>query len=113
VRTMKVKKAEMRRAAAAGFINATDLADYLTRKGMPFRTAYRIVGQIVAQCIATGHVLEDLPLEAYREHSDLFEQDLFADIDLEQCARTRTSEGGTAPESVERQLALLEDFLNA
>ena len=111
VRTMKVKSENMYRAAQSGFINATDLADYLTKKGMPFRSAYKIVGQIVAQCIEENCVLDELSLEKYREHSELFEEDLYNEISLETCVSKRISEGGTSVESVERQVAYIRKQL--
>ena len=91
--------------AQSGFINATDLADYLVGKGLPFRSAYKISGEIVAQCIAQGTVLEELPLAAYRAHSELFGQDVYEAISLERCVAKRQSLGGTAPESVKAQIA--------
>ena len=105
IRTMKVKPENMYRAAQEGFINATDLADYLTRKGMPFRAAYKIIGEIVAECIRKHCVLDDLPLEDYRAHTDLFETDLYEEISLETCVSKRISEGGTSPDSVDAQIA--------
>ena len=101
---MRVYPDAMRRAAQGGFINATDLADYLVRRGLPFRAAYKIAGQIVAKCIETGCVLETLPLEAYRAFSDLFEQDVYDAVNLDACVRRRVSEGGPCAESVERQI---------
>ena len=112
IRTMKVKSENMYRAAQSGFINATDLADYLTKKGMPFRSAYKIVGQIVAQCIEENCVLDELSLEKYREHSELFEEDLYNEISLETCVSKRISEGGTSVESVERQVAYIRKLLD-
>jgi len=109
IETMTVKSDNMLRAAQTGFINATDLADYLVRKGMPFRSAYKISGQLVSECIRRGCVLETLPLEAYRQHSDLIGEDVYAAIDLMTCVRTRISEGGTSPDSVERQIALIKE----
>lgn len=111
IRTMKVKSENMYRAAQEGFINATDLADYLTRKGMPFRSAYKIVGQIVAECIEKKCVLDDLPMEAYRTHSDFFEDDLYNEIALETCVSKRLSEGGTSVRSVEAQIAYVRKEL--
>ena len=111
IKTMRVKKENMYRAAQEGFINATDLADYLTKKGMPFRTAYKIVGQIVAECIDKKCVLDDLPLEAYRAHSDIFEDDLYEEISLETCVSKRISEGGTSVSSVEAQIAYVREEL--
>ena len=106
--TMAAKPENMKKAAQGGFINATDLADYLVKKGMPFRSAYKISGQIVAKCIAEGKVLETLPLESYREFSDLFEDDLYQDIDLLTCVEKRISEGGTSLASVEAQIAYVK-----
>ena len=111
VATMKVKPENMKKAAQGGFINATDLADYLVKKGLPFRSAYKISGQIVAHCIAQGQVLQTLPLEVYRSYSDLFDEDLYQDIDLTACVRKRVSEGGTSPASVEAQLAWVRQRL--
>ena len=112
IRTMKVKADNMYRAAQSGFINATDLADYLAKKGMPFRSAYKIVGQIVAQCISENCVLDELSLEKYREHSELFEADLYNEISLETCVSKRISEGGTSVDSVIRQIAYVRKELN-
>ncbi len=105
IRTMKVKSENMYKAAQEGFINATDLADYLVRRGMPFRSAYKIVGQIVAECIEKKCVLDNLPLEAYLAHSNLFDETLYNEISLETCVNKRISEGGTSVASVEVQIA--------
>ena len=105
IKTMKLIPQNMYRAAQEGFINATDLADYLTKKGMPFRSAYKIVGQIVAECIEKRTVLDNLPLEAYKAHSDIFEDDLYKEISLETCVEKRISKGGTSVSSVEAQIA--------
>ena len=102
--TMTVKKDNMRRAASGGFINATDLADYLVGRGMPFRTAYKISGALVAHCIAVGTTLEALPLSKYLEYSELFDAGVYDAIDLDACVRRRVSEGGTSPESVRAQV---------
>ena len=110
--TMTVKPETMKKAAQGGFINATDLADYLVKKGMPFRSAYKISGQIVAKCIAKGCVLETLPLEEYRAFSDLFAEDLYQDIDLTTCVEKRISEGGTSASSVEAQLDYVKERLS-
>ena len=111
IETMKVIKENMYSAAQKGFINATDLADYLAKKGLPFRSAYKIVGQIVAHCIDNGLVLETMPLEDYKKYSDLFEEDLFTEISLETCVSKRISAGGTGPESVEKQIAYVENYI--
>ena len=107
--TMKARPENMKKAAQGGFINATDLADYLVKKGMPFRSAYKISGQLVAQCIREGTVLEELPLEAYKAHSELFEEDLYQDIDLLNCVEKRISLGGTSVASVEQQIAYVKE----
>ena len=109
--TMTTRPDNMKKAAQGGFINATDLADYLVKKGMPFRSAYKISGQLVAKCIAEGCVLETLPLEAYRQYSDLFGEDLYQDIDLLTCVQKRISEGGTSVQSVEAQIAYVKERL--
>ena len=109
--TMTTKPENMKKAAQGGFINATDLADYLVKKGMPFRSAYKISGQIVAQCIREGLVLETLPLEEYRKYSELFAEDLYNDIDLLTCVEKRISEGGTSVSSVEAQIAYVKENL--
>ena len=91
--TMKAKPEVMMKAAQGGFIAATDLADYLVKKGLPFRSAYKISGKIVADCIKTGQVLETLPLDSYRTYSELFDNDVYAAIDLRECVNKRVSEG--------------------
>ena len=109
--TMTTKPENMKKAAQGGFINATDLADYLVKKGLPFRSAYKISGQIVAKCIAEGHVLETLPLSEYKAFSELFEEDLYNDIDLLTCVEKRISEGGTSVASVEAQIVYVKEHL--
>ena len=109
--TMTAKPENMKKAAQGGFINATDLADYLVKKGLPFRSAYKISGQIVAQCIRDGLVLETLPLSEYKAYSDLFEEDLYKDIDLLTCVEKRISEGGTSVASVEAQIMYVKENL--
>ena len=103
--TMRTLPANMRRAAAAGFINATDCADYLTKKGMPFRDAYKLTGQMVADCIAAGKVLEELTLAEFQGYSPLFGQDVYQAIDLVNCCEGRTSYGGPSAASVKAQIA--------
>ena len=107
--TMKVNEAEMLKAAQRGFINATDLADYLVRKGMPFRSAYQISGRIVHDCIGEGQVLESLPLETYQKYSGLFGEDLYDAIDLKTAVNSRSSKGGTSKQSVMEQIAWVKD----
>ena len=113
VATMTANCENMKRAAQKGFINATDLADYLVKKGMPFRSAYKISGQLVAQCIRENKVLEELTLDEYRIHSDLFDTDLYEAIDLMVCVEKRISEGGTSVASVEKQIAYVKGVLEA
>ena len=107
--TMKIRPDNMKKAAQGGFINATDLADYLVKKGMPFRSAYKISGQLVAKCIQENTVLEDLPLDVYRQFSELFEEDLYQDIDLLTCVEKRISLGGTSVASVEQQMKYVKE----
>ncbi len=109
--TLKTIPENMKKAAQGGFINATDLADYLVKKGRPFRSAYKISGQIVAQCISEGLVLETLPLSEYQKYSELFTEDLYEDISLETCVSKRISEGGTSLNSVEAQIAYVKEML--
>ena len=111
IRTMTVHEDNMLSAAQKGFINATDLADYLVKKGLPFRSAYKIAGQIVAKCMADGQVLETLPLESYQAFSPLFAEDLYSCIDLRTCVEKRVSQGGTSLRSVEMQLSWVEEQL--
>ena len=109
--SMKINKENMLESAQKGFMNATDLADYLVIKGLPFRDAYKISGSVVAYCIQTGHILEDLPLSEYKKFSTLISDDVYQAIDLANCVQKRSSEGGTSTESVKKQLAFLEDAL--
>ena len=111
IKTIKANTENMKRAAQKGFINATDLADYLVKKGMPFRSAYKISGSLVAYCIENDTVLEELPLEAYKEYSPLFETDLYNEIDLMVCVEKRISEGGTSVDSVKAQINYVKEIL--
>jgi len=101
--TMTVREDNLRKAAAGGFINATDCADYLVKKGMAFRDAYKITGELVALCIAQGKTLETLELSAYREKSPLFGEDVYGAISLETCVEGRVSQGGPRADSVRAQ----------
>lgn len=112
ISTMTVLKDNMYSAAQKGFINATDLADYLVKKGMPFRTAYKTVGQTVAECIEKGKVLDTLTLDEYKVHSELFEDDLYNEISLETCISKRISAGSTGYDSVKKQLENVTEFIN-
>ena len=111
ISTMKVLKDNMRNAAAKGFINATDCADYLVKKGMPFRDAYKIIGTLVAQCIEKNLTLETLPLEDYKAMTDIFDNDVYDAINLETCVRERKSEGGPSPEAVREQINIAKKAL--
>ena len=104
IETMTIFPENMREAAAKGFINATDCADYLVKKGTPFRDAYKITGEIVRLCIENNLTLETLPIEKYKEFSSKFENDIFEAINLETCVMQRKVEGGPAPESVKAQI---------
>lgn len=112
VNTMRANRDNMLAAAQNGFINATDLADYLVNKGLPFRSAYKISGQIVAKCISDGKVLETVSMDEYREFSCLFDEDVYDCINLAQCVNRRISKGGTSVSSVEEQLKYVWEFLN-
>ena len=104
MQTMRINKENMRAAAAKGFINATDCADYLVKKGVPFRDAYKITGGLVAQCIEKHLTLETLPLAAYKAASDVFDQDVYQAIALETCVKERKVEGGPSPVAVQKQI---------
>ena len=111
--TMKTIPANMRRAAAKGFINATDCADYLTKKGMPFRDAYKLTGCMVSDCIAKDKTLEELTLDEFKGYSGLFEGDIYEAIDLVKCCEGRTSYGGPSEASVKHQIELAAAELDA
>ena len=112
ISTMKVLKENMRNAAARGFINATDCADYLVKKGMPFRDAYKITGTLVAQCIEKGLTLETLSVEDYKAMTELFDNDVYQAINLETCVRERKSEGGPSPDAVKVQIDIAKKSLD-
>ena len=110
--TMTVLKDNMRAAAAKGFINATDCADYLVGKGLPFRDAYKATGELVALCIDKGLTLETLPLEEYRKVCDLFDDEVYTAINLEKCVADRKVAGGPSSESVVTQIAYAKKIAN-
>ena len=112
IATMKPIPENMLAAAGKGFINATDLADYLVKKGKPFRTAYKTVGEIVAYCISNGMILETVPLDKYKEFDSSFEDDLYNEISLKTCVEKRISAGGTGEKSVNKQIDFITEFLN-
>ena len=109
--TASFNKDKMRAGAGFGFINATDCADYLVKKGLPFRSAYKIVGELVAVCIEKGYSFETLPLDEYKAVSDVFENDVYKAVDLDVCVNGRNVPGGPAKEAVEKQIANLEKFI--
>ena len=109
--TLTVNRDNMRAAANGGFISATDCADYLAKKGMPFREAYGIVGKLVGHCVDTGHSLETLPLEEYQKVSPYFEEDVYEALSLETCVGGRKVYGGPAPEAVQVQIEAMKSFV--
>ena len=110
--TMKVIGENMRKAAAGGFINATDCADWLTKNGVPFRDAYKATGELVARCIELNTDLENLPIDEYKKICDVFTEDVYNAISLEQCTMERKAFGGPAPENVKAQAKRIKDLLN-
>ena len=104
LRTATFHPEKMKQAALGGFINATDAADYLAKKGVPFRDAYCVTGQLVNRCIALGTTLDKLPIEEYRALCPAFDEDVYAAIDLLNCVRGRNLPGGPAPERVREQI---------
>ncbi len=112
IREMKANRENMLSAAKKGFINATDLADYLVRKGLPFRSAYKAAGQAVKRCTDLGLDLESLPIEEYRSISDLISEDVYTDISLSECVKRRISEGGTGYASVDGQIEYVKQELS-
>ncbi len=110
--TMRVIPENMRKAAAGGFINATDVADWLTKNGVPFRDAYKATGELVARCIELGTDLESLPLDEYKKVCDVFNEDVYNAISLEYCVSQRTAFGGPAPENVRAQAKRVSKIIN-
>ena len=110
---MKVNADNMRAAASGGFINATDCADYLVKKGMPFRDAYAVVGKLVNYCIQNGKTLEALTIGEYKGLSPVFETDVYGAIDLETCVENRAVEGGPSRKAIEAQIESVRAFLDA
>lgn len=109
--TLTVVDKNMRRAASGGFINATDCADYLVKKGLPFREAYMIVGRLVNMCIKTGETLDTLPLKDFRSVSGVFDADVYQALELKTCVNGRKVYGGPAKEAVEQQIAGIKAFV--
>lgn len=111
IETLTAHPENMKKAASEGFINATDLADYLVKKGMAFRSAYKIAGSIVKKCIAENKTLETLTLGEYKEFDASFEEDIYNAIDLNTCVEKRSSQGGTSFSSVEKQISIIRELL--
>ncbi len=112
VATLTANTANMKKAASEGFINATDLADYLVKKGLPFRSAYKISGGLVKKCIEEGKTLESLTLEEYKQASELIEKDVYIAIDLAVCVEKRISQGGTGFKSVANQIQIVKEMIS-
>lgn len=110
--TTRVLKDNMRSAAAKGFINATDCADYLVKKGMPFRDAYKITGQLVALCIDSDKTLETLPLSEYKSVCEVFDEDVYKAISLDACVNGRSAAGALSPDSVKKQINDVRKWIN-
>lgn len=113
LKTMKVLKQNMKNAASKGYINATDCADYLVKKGIPFRKAYKIVGQIVSYCIDNNTTLEDLQMEQYKKFDNNFESDIYDAISLEKCVTNRNTVGGPSPSQVKSRIEQVKEILNS
>lgn len=111
IKTMKVKKANMKKSAAGGFTNATDVADYLVKKGMAFRSAHEVVGKIVLYCITKDIAIDDLNMEEFKNFSPIFEEDIYKAIDLLTCVEERSVIGGPSSSSVKTQIEVLEKFI--
>jgi len=111
IATLKVNAVKARKAASQGFLNATDLADYLAKKGVPFREAHEIVGRVIAACLPSGKELLDLSLAELHKFSKRFEEDVFSELELEAVVNRRRSLGGTAPEEVDRQIVAMRQHI--
>lgn len=110
--SLELCRENMKNAALKGFINATDCADYLTKKGMPFRDAYKAVGTLVGECVKKNQSLAELRLEEFQAVSELFEEDIYETIDLNTCIKGRNAVGGPAPEAVACQIKIIEHFIS-
>ncbi|MDD3382028.1 MAG: argininosuccinate lyase, partial [Bacilli bacterium] len=106
--TIKVNKQKMKTSASGGFMNATDVADYLTKKGLPFRDSYEISGKLVAEAIKLGYTFENMPFDVYKKFSVKFENDIYEAVDIERCALSRNSLGGPAINQVEEQIEFIK-----
>ena len=111
LKTITVNKDNLYHSAGLGFINATDCADYLVRKGLPFRTAYKITGGLIAYCIDNNKAIADLSTDEFKQFSEYFEDDVYDSVSLETCLNNRKSYGGPSPENVSKQIELLNDYI--
>lgn len=102
--TMKVKNKKMKQACSLGFLNATDAADYLVKRGIPFRTAHEIIGKLVLYCINSGKTLDNLSIDEYKNISEIFSNDIYEAIDIKNCVNNRKTEGGPSAEMVKSQI---------
>ena len=109
--TMTFNKDNMENSTKMGFTNATDAADYLVNKGVPFRDAHGIVGELVLFCEKNNKSLDDMTLDEYKAISDVFEEDIFDAISLETCVNKRLTLGAPSPESMQRVIAIYKEFL--
>lgn len=112
IKGMKVKVDSMKKATISGYMNATDLADYLTKKGMPFRDAYKLTGEIVLEALNANTGLIEIPLSVYKKYSELFDEDIYKEIDILNCVMKRNSFGGPAPSSVTQQIEYVKEQIN-
>ncbi len=110
--TLTVNKGNMLKAGNKGFINATDCADYLTKKGVPFRDAYKITGELVAKCIDTNNTLDTLDIVEYKKISEIFEEDIYKAISLKTCVEGRSVTGGPAPKTVKKHIEVIKTTLD-
>ena len=111
LKTMRIQSNNMSKAATGGFTNATDAADYLVKKGLPFRDAHEVIGKIVSYCIEKGIGISDVKLEQLKSFSPLFEQDIYDAISLSTCVNARKTKGGTATEMVLNEIKSAKKFI--
>ncbi|MBO5608803.1 MAG: argininosuccinate lyase [Eubacterium sp.] len=113
IRTMKVNKDKMKASAMNGFTNATDAADYLVKKGVPFRDAHGIIGKLVLYCIDNSKAIEELSISELKSISDVFDEDIYDAISLETCVGKRNTIGAPGPDAINKVLEINEAFLNS
>jgi argininosuccinate lyase len=111
--TMKLRKSNMYKAAQGGFTNATDIADYLVKKGIPFRSAHEIIGKMVLYCIDKNKAIDEMSIEEFKNFSDKIEEDVYSEISLEKCVSGRKLTGGPARETEEKAIANAKDFVSS